>query len=69
MLILSPSQAKNYFKKLQDSFRDEGCGCCHSSITHEIKGNRILNISSGEHQGGRYFEVYVIAKIKRVRSN
>jgi hypothetical protein len=69
MLILSPSQAKNYFKKLQPSQYSEGCGCCHSESTYEIKSNRILYISSGESAGHRYFNVSVIAKIKKDRSN
>jgi len=69
MLILSQSQAKNYFNKLQPSQYYEGCGCCHSESTYEIKGNRILYISSGESAGHRYFNVSVIAKIKKAGSN
>lgn len=69
MLILSQSQAKNYFSKLQPSNSNEGCGCCSSSNNYEIKGNRILYISQGEAQGNRYFNVSIIAKIKRAKSN
>ena len=69
MLILSQSQAKNYFSKLQPSNSNEGCGCCSSSTDYKIKGNRILSISSGEQAGNRYFNVSIIAKIKRVKSN
>jgi hypothetical protein len=69
MLILSQSQAKNYFKKLQSSYHNEGCGCCSSQKNYEIKGNRILNILSGESQGHRYYNVSIIAKIKKAGSN
>tara|TARA_R110000868_G_scaffold268789_1_gene527981 strand:+ start:51 stop:260 length:210 start_codon:yes stop_codon:yes gene_type:complete len=69
MLILSQSQAKNYFKKLLPTYHSEGCGCCNSSTDYEIKGSRILYISSGEYQGTRFFNVSVLAKIKKVRSN
>lgn len=65
MLVLSQSQAKNYFKKLQPSYHNEGCGCCWSQDDYEIKGNRILHISSGEHIGYRYFKVSIRAKIKK----
>ena len=65
MLMLSKSQARNYFKKLHSSSDDEGCGCCSSRQDYEIKGNRILCISDGENQGYRYFKVTVIAKIKK----
>ena len=69
MLILSKSQAKNYFKKLTPSFHCEGCGCCSNQEDYKIKGNRILNISSGESQGHRYYNVSIIAKIKKAKSN
>jgi hypothetical protein len=65
MLILSKSQARNYFKKLYSSSNDEGCGCCSSRQDYEIKGNRILSISQGENQGYRYFKVSVRAKIRK----
>lgn len=65
MLMLSKSQARNYFKKLHSSSDDEGCGCCSSRQDYEIKGNRILSILSGENQGYRYFKVTVRAKIKK----
>jgi len=65
MLMLSQSQAKNYFKKLQPSFHKEGCGCCHTESNYEIKDNKILSISSGASAGHRYFNVSVIAKIKK----
>ena len=69
MLILSQSQSKNYFKKLHSYSYTEGCGCCSNSVTYQIKDNRILSISSGEHQGQYYFNVTIVAKIKKVRSN
>jgi hypothetical protein len=69
MLILSKSQAKNYYKKLKPSYYSEGCGCCNGHITYEIRNNRILCISSGEHQGTSYLDVTVKAKIRKVRSN
>lgn len=65
MLVLSKSQAKNYFKKLQPHSSNDGCGCCHSSTHYVIKGNRILCISHGEYQGNRYFNVSIVAKIKK----
>jgi len=65
MLMLSQSQAKNYFKKLHSSYNHEGCGCCSCMQEYEIKGNKILSISSGESAGHRYFNVSVIAKIKK----
>ena len=69
MLILSKSQSKNYFKKLQSSHYNEGCGCCFSSTHYEIKDNKILRLSSGEHIGYRFLNVSVVAKIKKARSN
>lgn len=68
MLILSQSQAKNYFKKLQSSYHNEGCGCCWSQYDYEIKGNRILHISSGESKGHRYYYVSVKAVIKKMKA-
>jgi hypothetical protein len=65
MLVLSRSQAKNYFKKLIPSFHNEGCDCCSSRTDYEIKGNRILCISSGEHMGSRHFSVKILAKVKQ----
>jgi len=69
MLILTESQAKNYYNKLHSFCNIEGCGCCSSNIHYEIKNRRILQISSGYRQGYSYFNVTVIAKIKKVRSN
>lgn len=71
MLILSQSQAKNYFSKLHNHQNNEGCGCCFSNITHKIDKKKILRLSYGEHQGHSYFNVKVIAKIKNkgVRNN
>lgn len=69
MLILSLSQSKNYFKKLQSSSHSEGCGCCHSTTNYRVDGNKILQEHYGENQGYIFFNVTVIAKIKGVRSN
>lgn len=69
MLILSQSQAKNYFKKLIPNSNNDDCGCCNNATNYEIKGNRILNIYSGESKGYRFFKVTVIAKIKRLGGN
>lgn len=69
MLVLSNSQAKNYYKKLRPNYYNEGCGCCSRQVTYVIKDKRILAISSGENAGYRYFNVSVIAIIKKARSN
>lgn len=69
MLVLSQSQAKNYFKKLQPYSSRESCGCCSSDITYVIKGNRILSLALNEYAGYRNFAVSVIAKIKKAGSN
>jgi len=69
MLILSQSQAKNYFKKLHSYSSREGCGCCSSYIDYVIKNNRILCLSLHEYAGNRTFKVSIIAKIKKARSN
>ena len=69
MLILSKSQAKNYFKKLKPYSYDEGCGCCYQCIHYSIKDNRILRSSEGKYQGNSYYNVTIVAKIKKDRSN
>ena len=69
MLILTQSQAKNYMSKSKSYGYNEGCGCCYSTTSYEIKGDRILRNNYGEHQGTHFFEVTVIAKIKKVKSN
>lgn len=69
MLILTKSQAKNYFNKLNSYSNHEGCGCCHSTTSYEINNRRILKNNYGEHQGYSFYDVTVIAKIKKARSN
>lgn len=65
MLILSESQARNYFKKLIPDYHNEDCGCCTHSTRYEIKNKRILEISYGTDKGYSYFNVTVIAIIKK----
>lgn len=67
MLMLSQSQAKNYFKKLKSSSYDEECGCCNYTINYQIKGNRILQYMSGLQHGSSYCQITILAKIKKVR--
>lgn len=69
MLILTQSQAKNYFNKLHNCSHNEGCGCCYSTQEYVIENRRILKHNYGEHQGTIYHNVTVIAKIKKARSN
>ena len=69
MLILSQSQAKNYFSKFSGHSNNEGCGCCHSTTSYEINNRRILRNNYGESQGYSFYNVTVIAKIKKARSN
>jgi len=68
MLVLSQSQAKNYFKKLQSSYHNEGCGCCHSSTDYIINNRRIIQINSGENVGNHYYIFHVIAVIKKMKA-
>lgn len=65
MLMLSPSQAKNYFSKLESHHHNDGCGCCYNSTDYVIDKNRILCKISGENKGNYYNNVSVIAKIKK----